>query len=231
MSISGLLEELNIEIQSLMVINMNQEKLDTNDSLRFTLNKMKILASALKTRYFEIERRLGFFDKMKLKSSVQDLLKVIKNGKIDIDYKIFEADLMLSKICAKYRVSPTIEKRKFDVDKELRAKQEEFNPGFSERISKAFDSARNNRKIRGIVVDEPATTLNVGEINEAAVRTKKIETLKLKREQVERETAKSKLKNGTRVDSVKNQLYAVRRDGQAARGRKRDRRFSRQRLL
>lgn len=185
MNISGLLEELNIEIQSFMAINTSEIKIDNN--LRSTLKKMEALSSALKTRYAEIEGKLGFFEKRRLKSDVQELLKIIQNNEYNSDYKIFEADLKLSKICAKYKVSPTIEKTKFDVDKELKAKQEAYNPGLSQRIAQAYDLAKKNRKERGYVSDEQVTTFNTQEIKEAAERAKKIDTIKLRREEIERE--------------------------------------------
>ena len=84
MNISGLLEELNIEIQSSMAINTS--KID-NNNLRSTLKKMEALSSALKTRYAEIEGKLGFFEKMRFKSDVQELLKIIQNNQIQIKKK------------------------------------------------------------------------------------------------------------------------------------------------
>lgn len=189
MNISGLLEELDIEILRLIAINTSPKKLEKNDKLYPILKRIEISYNSLKEKSAQLDNQLGFFDRMKFKKELQDLLKTVQRGNSGDELKILEVNGKLSKLCAKYKSNPIYgEEKKANIEQSIESKEESsFNPGLSGRIEKAYKAAQENRAVRGVVSDSQVTVLDIEEIRAAAERAKKIETAILKKQELKKE--------------------------------------------
>ena len=171
MNISGLFETLNIEMLRIIAINTNPSKLERNADIRPMLKRMNKSFNALKNKSTELERNLRFLDKIKFKAELKEIIRIMQSDSYNDEFKMFEVDLKLAKLCSKYKI----------------AQEEEFNPGLSDRINEVYKAAQEKRRARGVVSDSQATVLDANEIREAAERSKRIETAILKKKEMERE--------------------------------------------
>ena len=176
MKISNLLTEINIEVLRLIAVNTDSKVVNQIDDMDLLLKKLKNMLDALKINAPEIEMSLNFFEKRELKGDLKSIIKIMKNNKVDDQGKIFEASSLLSKLCTKYHVEIENNESKRSIVKSVsQNKQEDYNPGFEERIAAAFKRAEEKKANTGIRADEPVMTIDVNEVNEAIERTARID--------------------------------------------------------
>lgn len=178
MKITDLLTDINIEVLRLIAANTDSKVVNQTNNMDSSLKKFKNMFDSLRLKASELDNSLGFFEKRELKSELKALMKMMQNSKTDNQWKVLEASSIVSKLCFKYHAEIVHNEFQSTGAKSVSEiiKQEDYNPGFKDRIVAAFKSAEAKKAKYGIRADEPDIIIDVSEVNEAVERASRIDS-------------------------------------------------------
>ena len=194
----------------------NQAK-DKND----TSNKVAEIRGSyftLRKKLESLEKETSFFNKLKIKRDLKDLLKSFRGRKSLIMQRMIIINANFHKLILKYNAveeSTQAHDKRYDerVESKESFENEEASAELKDKIARVHEKVKRDREINGIECKDPVQIFTLAEIREYQERQKRIAKAIEKRRLAKQQEAKEAEKRQKRIEQaiVRTQLAKKRR--------------------